>query len=541
MMLFSILFLYLILARDPNIVVILLDDTGFGDISYYKQPCQEDYQCPTEPTPNIDKVLSTGAAFTSFYASHCVCSPSRAGLLTGRLPIRTGVYPSVFNPASIHGLPEKEITLAALLSTTRQYRTAMVGKWHLGHLHQYNPVSHGFDSYYGIPWSHDYCPCPCNLTNTEDCSCRDSLPGCPVYSNYEVVEQPADLPTLTAQYTDKAVDYITKQYTEDKPFFYYLAYQHSHHPQFHSSSFNTSKRGAYGDSMAEMDHSVGRVMDAIAKDPYGNTLVFLTSDNGADLPNVKFAGSAGVYRCGKGTTWEGGQRVVGAVWWPSRIAPKVVDHVASNMDIFATVASVLAINKPLDRVYDGHDLSEFIFSNETHVANGPDAQMFYYGLSWRLHAIRVGDYKAHFFTARWGNFPANGEMCQNETGLISHDPPLLYDLRTSPNENYPVNQDSDEYREVMLRINGVRSEHDCNAIHLNTHNLCENQFGPDNIWSSDAKAEPWKPASGLPYTPEYPPNGTSSSIVRDRIPFCGSQDEILEGPRTCAFPERVLA
>merc|ERR1719317_1299418 len=113
----------------------------------------------------------------------------------------------------------------------------------------------------------------------KDCSCRDSLPGCPVYSDYEVVEQPADLPTLTAQYTDKAVDYITKQYAADKPFFYYLAYQHSHHPQFHSSSFNTSKRGAYGDSMAEMDYSVGKVMEAIAKDPHDNTLVFITSDN----------------------------------------------------------------------------------------------------------------------------------------------------------------------------------------------------------------------------------------------------------------------
>jgi len=353
------------------------------------------------------------------------------------------------------------------------------------------------------------------------------------------VEQPADLPTLTSQYTDKAVDFISKQYADDeKPFFFYLAYQHSHHPQFHSLGFNTSKRGAYGDSMAEMDQSVGKVLAAVAGDPHDNTLIFLTSDNGADLPNTNFAGSAGIYRCGKGTTWEGGQRVVGAAWWPSQILPKVVDHVASNMDIFATVVSLLGVQKPLDRVYDGHDLSPIIFSNQKHVSNSPDATMFYYGLSWRLHAIRVGDYKAHYLTSRWGKFPGNSEMCQNETGLIAHNPPLLYHLPSSPNENRNVDQTSKEYEEVMLRINGVKSEHNCNSIQVSTHNLCENQFGPDNIWSSDPKAEPWKPDSGLPYTPTYP-NGTNSTVVHQRIPFCGSQDEILESERTCAFPERV--
>jgi len=279
------------------------------------------------------------------------------------------VYPNVFNPSSIHGLPEQEITLAALLKEQRNYTTALVGKWHLGHLHQHHPVSHGFDSYFGIPWSHYAVK-------------RDDRPDCPLYSNYEIVEQPVDLTTITARYTEKAIDFLKTQYSEkSNPFFLFLAYHHSHYPQFHSSSFKDSKRGVYGDAMAEVDHSIGKVMAAIAEDPDDNTLVFLSSDNGPALLQSVNGGSAGMYRCGKGTTWEGGYRVLGGAWWPSKISPKVVDHVASNLDYFVTVTTYLGIEMPLDRVYDWSDLSPLIFNRQRRVANSPHAIMFFYGLS----------------------------------------------------------------------------------------------------------------------------------------------------------------
>lgn len=524
---FSWLFLFLSKAKNsPNIVVMLLDDTGIGDISWYKQPCQESYQCPTQPTPNIDHFLDTGAAFTSFYSSHCVCSPSRAGLLTGRFPIRTGVYPKVFNPASIHGLPEQEITLAALLKEQRNYTTALVGKWHLGHRHQHHPVSHGFDSYFGIPWSQYASVSP-----------DSDRPGCPLYSNYEIVEQPVDLTTITARYTEKAIDFLKEQYSRmSNPFFLFLAYHHSHYPQFHSFSFKDSKRGVYGDAMSEADYSIGKVMAAVAEDPDDNTLVFLSSDNGPALLQSENGGSAGRYRCGKGTTWEGGSRVLGGAWWPSKISPKIVDHIASNLDYFATITSLLGIEMPSDRVYDGSDLSPLIFNRNQRVENTPHAKMFFYGLSWRLHAIRVGDYKAHYFTMRWSHFPANDRLCSNVTGFIKQDPPLLYHLPSSPNEDSTVDPESEEYREIMSIIDAVREEHNCNNIKKNVHNLCGNQFGPDDMWEEDKEAEPRPPASGLPYRPEYSPQERRKLSVHSRI-FCPTQDQMLFDETTCPCPE----
>jgi len=320
------------------------------------------------------------------------------------------------------------------------------------------------------------------------------------------------------------------------PFFLFLSYHHSHYPQFHSSSFNDSKRGVYGDAMAEADYSIGKVMAAVAEDPDDNTLVFLSSDNGPALLQSENGGSAGKYRCGKGTTWEGGFRVLGGAWWPSKISPKIVDHIASNLDYFATVTSILGIERPSDRVYDGSDLSPLIFNRNRRVKNTPHAKMFFYGLSWRMHAVRVGDYKAHYLTMRWNHFPANERLCSNVTGLIKQDPPLLYHLPSSPNENSTVDPKSEEYREIMSIINAVKKEHNCNNIEKNVHNFCENQFGPDDMWEEDKKAEPRPPASGLPYRPEYSPQERRKLSVNSII-FCPTRDQMLFDETTCSSPE----
>eukprot|EP01006_Ploeotia_vitrea_P032287 TRINITY_DN64551_c0_g1_i2.p1 TRINITY_DN64551_c0_g1~~TRINITY_DN64551_c0_g1_i2.p1 ORF type:complete len:455 (+),score=35.55 TRINITY_DN64551_c0_g1_i2:191-1366(+) len=380
-------------------------------------------------------MAAEGIRFDNWYSSHQVCSPSRAALLTGRLPIRTGVFPGVFNPSSIYGLPGGEKTLPELLKT-KNYKSHMVGKWHLGSTPGYLPVDHGFDSWIGIPWSHDFCPCPCNLTLTKDCKCRDNLPGCALFQNREVVEQPAYLPGLDDNYMMNGLQWLEDVNKGDDPYFLYFAFQHTHHPQYASPIMHhRAKRGAYGNSMVEADLTVGAILDWVRKnDPSNNTIVFLTSDNGPSLPRKEFGGSGGIYKCGKGTSWDGGYREPGVAWWPGHIKPAVSKDIVSTMDIFPTVLKLAGIPVPDDRVIDGIDISETLLNGK------PSSRdvIWYYGLgAGDLYAVRWKNWKLHYHT------PAlhDGWMVQPMCGKLvkkPHEKPLLFNLTADPHEDHPI-------------------------------------------------------------------------------------------------------
>ena len=267
----------------PNVVIFFADDLGYGDLECFGHP--------TSSSPNINDLAAKSKVLKSFYVASAVCSPSRASLMTGLYPVSTGMYPGVLWPDSSGGLSSKHKTLASHLKD-HGYKTQMVGKWHLGvgREGEFLPTNHGFDNYYGVPYSHDMCPCvTCfpNSTSSDDdnagtCKipCNEHYVACPTFKNDKIMAQPTDLLKLTKKYTDTAVQFIRKN--SKAPFFLYMAFAQTHHPQFASRKFHRkSDRGPFGDSLAEMDHSIGEVMRMLEdRELLENTIVIFTSDNG---------------------------------------------------------------------------------------------------------------------------------------------------------------------------------------------------------------------------------------------------------------------
>ncbi|NQT41202.1 MAG: sulfatase, partial [Planctomycetes bacterium] len=320
---------------QPNIVIIFADDLGYGDLGCFGHP--------TIHTPNLDRMAAEGQRWTQFYAAASVCTPSRAGLITGRLPIRTGMCSDsrrVLFPNSAGGLPAEEVTVAEVLRSAG-YRTACVGKWHLGHLPQYLPTSHGFDSYLGIPYSND-------MDRVADApGGRESFwkPkveyfNVPLIRDKQVVEQPADQTTITRRYTDETIRVIRE--SKDRPFFVYLAHNLPHVPLFTSDEFvGHSARGLFGDVVEEIDDGVGRILDTLTELKLDRkTLVVFTSDNGPWLIFNEQGGSAGLLREGKGCTFEGGMREPTIFYWPGTIGPGVVKDLGSTLDLLPTCAKL---------------------------------------------------------------------------------------------------------------------------------------------------------------------------------------------------------
>src|ERR1044071_4169216 len=261
--------------QQPNIIIYFVDDLGYGDLSCYGSKAIN--------TPNLDKMASEGIRLTSFITASSVCSPSRAGLLTGRYPTRVGITRVLF-PTDNTGLPESETTIAEALKPNG-YATACIGKWHLGHQPQFLPTNQGFDSYFGIPYSNDMRPTP-------------------LMKNQETIEEPVNQDTLTERYTDEAVKFITA--SKNKPFFLYVAHAMPHIPLHVSPRFRgKSKAGLYGDAVEAIDWSVGQILNTLKQlNLDKNTLVIFASDNGP-----WYQGSAGRLRGRKATTYEGGVRV----------------------------------------------------------------------------------------------------------------------------------------------------------------------------------------------------------------------------------------
>ena len=408
----------------PNIVVIFADDLGYGDIGAFG--------APNIRTPRLDAMAAEGQKWTSFYVQP-VCSPSRAALLTGRLPIRNGMFgspigtaPKVFRDNAAQGLPLEEVTVAELLRSAG-YRTGMVGKWHLGQLPQFLPTHQGFDSWFGLPYSHDM-----RMTVPRDKGYNTAAYYAPkpeywdvaLMRDDQIIERPVDHRTLTKRYTEQAVRFITEN--KSGPFFLYLAHSLPHIPLARSDEFvGHSAGGMYGDVIEEIDWSVGKVLDAIrAAGVERNTLVIFTSDNGPWLPFRDHSGSAGPLRQGKGTTWEGGVRTPAIFWWPGTVRPGVVTEMGSGLDLLATAASLARAPVPADRLIDSVDLTAAL------KGTGPSArhELFYYWDS-ELRAVRKDKYKLHFITS--------GAYDDPEPRTV-HDPPLLFDLSVDPAERFNI-------------------------------------------------------------------------------------------------------
>jgi arylsulfatase A len=382
----------------PNIVLILADDLGYGDLGCYGSDI---------PTPNLDGMAAEGVRFGHFYSASPVCSPSRAALLTGRYPTRVGV-PRVLHEADQYGLSLSEITLPQALKTLN-YGTMCIGKWHLGCQPDYLPTSRGFDQFYGLPYSNDMSPLPLMVNTT-------------------TIEQPARLNTLTSRYTDQAVNFISN--SNGSPFFLYLAHTFPHAPLAVSDRFKgVSGMGLYGDVVAELDWSVGQVLSALkANNLDNNTLVMFTSDNGP-----WYLGSAGKLRGRKGDSYEGGVREPFIARWPGRIpAGRTTQAQATTMDIFPTLAGLTGAGLPAQM--DGVDIFPLLSGQQANV----DRDAFLYFDDWNLQCARVGRWKLHvarYNAAAWGPVPAGGRL------NLPLPRPELYDLESDPGESYDVAPD----------------------------------------------------------------------------------------------------
>jgi uncharacterized sulfatase len=450
--------------EKPNIVILFADDLGYGDLGSYGHPSIR--------TPNLDTLAAKGQRWTDFYVAAPVCSPSRGALLTGKLPNRTGLYGrriGVFFPNARNGMPHEERTLAEALKE-EGYATGIVGKWHLGDAPEYLPTRHGFDYWYGLPYSNDMDWADgrnfdeliaMSLTGRGDELAKISAARRPLYMEPEVqywnvpvmrsrrdgggfidelVERPAQQTELTRRATEEAVAFIDR--AGDRPFLLYVPYSMPHTPIFRSSAFaGRSRAGRYGDVIEEIDWSVGEIVARLKERGLAErTLVLFTSDNGPWLTMNQHGGSAGLLRHGKGTTFEGGMRVPAIFWWPGALAPGTISDIGSAMDIYVT-ALALAGAEPTPET-DGVDLTATL----TLGAPSPRTSIAYYRQG-ELRAYRHGPWKLHLVTE--GAYRQPPERAE-------HDPPLLYHLGEDPGERFDV---AARHPEVVAEIQALIEGH----------------------------------------------------------------------------------
>jgi len=450
----SVAFIYASDPREgqpsPNIIIIFTDDQGYGDLGVYGHPSIK--------TPTLDRMAFEGQRWTSFYVAANVCTPSRAALLTGRLPIRSGMYgdnPRTLFPYSKGGLPENEITIAEMLQSVG-YATAAIGKWHLGHLPQYLPTRHGFDSYYGIPYSNDMdIQKDINAFNYYNLFKDPEIEmfNVPLMQDTTIIERPADQRTITRRYTREALKFIKEN--KRGSFFLYLAHSMPHVPLFVSPYFNgRSAGGLYGDAIEEIDWSTGEILRILKEEGIEkNTIVVFTSDNGPWVIHKANAGSSGQLKGAKGTSYEGGVRVPAIFWWPGAIRPDVITKMGSTLDLLPTIASLARAELPDDRIYDGYDLSPALLGKDVN----PRDEMLYYHSS-KLFAARKGKYKLLYFSNNPKGYPERIKKLKKFK---------LYNLEEDPSEK---NNIIDQHPEIVAEIEEMV------ALHLETVVPVENQL-----------------------------------------------------------------
>eukprot|EP00730_Choanoeca_flexa_P001913 TRINITY_DN10837_c0_g1_i1.p1 TRINITY_DN10837_c0_g1~~TRINITY_DN10837_c0_g1_i1.p1 ORF type:complete len:573 (+),score=116.42 TRINITY_DN10837_c0_g1_i1:1152-2870(+) len=503
LLLCSLLFVAVSAAKKPNFVLLFADDLGIDQINVPGLEYGYTGEKGAIQTPNLKEMAENGLTWQTFYASFHVCSPSRASIMTGRYSIRAGIGAApgqyapdapglnldskVFSAEAVGGLPLNETTIAEALKPAG-YRTAAIGKWHLGQRETYLPTNRGFDSYLGIPFSQDM-----GLSfwffNDLDPVEPYQPTGLPLLNNTEIIEQPVALDHLVHRYVDAAVDFIADCAKKDEPFFLYLPFNHVHEPNSCSVQFcNSSDQGPVGDAVQEMDWAVGQIMRALTVHGVINdTLTFFTSDNGAPL--IQDTNGDECLRDGKASTWEGGFRVPAIAMWPNKIAPgQVTQALGSTMDLFPTFLSLAEVPIPKDRIIDGVDITDLLLgrSSQAH-----DCIMYYHNAaavnaSGELFAVRCGDHKVYWATHSTTSQPwPDGKQ----------DPPLIFDLRFDPTESIPLPSNSSVYKNILHSITQKRDEH------LATIEVVPDQMAKGSIASYMLCADPNSQAS----YPRYPP------------------------------------
>lgn len=391
-------------SSRPNLLIVFMDDMGYGDMGCFGSPSIR--------TPHMDAVAQRGARFTQMYASAAICTPSRAGLLTGRLAQRMGIERVLF-PRDDHGLPAREKTLADYLRQAG-YATVMAGKWHLGCRPEHNPVRHGFDHYLGLLYSNDMDPLH-------------------LYRNEQAIETEVDQAQLTRRYTDEIIEFIDG--AGDRPFFAYLAHTMPHIPLHVEEDFRgRSAGGTYGDTIECIDHHLGRLLDHLdSRGKLDDTLVIVTSDNGP-----WYEGSTGGLRGRKFEVYEGGIRMPFVAQWPGVIEPaSVIDAPASLLDLLPTCCALAGVTPDAQRELDGVDLSQALGGGEM-----PPREAIYFYRHNSLQAARVGDWKLH---VAFGTDDRTAEM------------PQLFDLSRDWQECYNL---ADSHPDVVEHIKALMADFD---------------------------------------------------------------------------------
>lgn len=428
-------------SKLPNIVLIMADDQGYGDVG--------SYGASGFTTPHLDKLASQGMRFTNHYAAQAVCSASRAGLLTGCYPNRFGISGALF-PHSSNGLPQEEVTLAEMLKE-KGYATAIFGKWHLGHLEEFLPLQHGFDEFIGLPYSNDMWPV------------KDSIkfPPLPLIEGNSVIDSIntlEDQDKLTALYTEKAVDFIHRK--KEEPFFLYVPHTMPHVPLGFGGNFKgKSKQGVYGDVIMELDWSVGEIMKSLDENGLTeNTIFIFTSDNGPWISYGNHAGSTGGLREAKLTNWEGGQRVPFIVRWPDSIPKaRVNNQLSSNIDVLPTLANLLDLELPYQSI-DGHDLSALWLGEQQ---KSEREHYYYYQQKNHLSAVRNATWKLvlpHTYRCYECKLPGH-DGNSGGTENVTLTEMELYNMVADPGERINViEQHPRVVEEMMVLVNEAREE-----------------------------------------------------------------------------------
>ena len=422
-----------------NVVLIIADDLGWGDLNCYGHPKHK--------TPRLDRMAAEGARLTNFYASCPYCAPTRASLLTGRYPFRSGMNGNPTPDGGVNdlGIPASELTLGEAFQQAG-YATACFGKWHLGHKPEFFPTRHGFGEYFGILYSNDMRPVE-------------------LRQNAEPFEYPVQQTTLTKRYTERAIAFLEKH--RDKPFFLYLPHTMPHKPLAASERFyKKSGAGLYGDVLAELDDGIGQVLDKLQELKLDErTLVLFTSDNGP-----WYGGSSGDLRGMKGQNWEGGLRVPLIARWPGRVPPGHVSHEpAIMMDLYVTALAAAGLPVPEGRTIDGRNILPVLSS----AAKQSPHEALFSVQGKNLSTVRAGQWKLHpggtpksdSRKADWVDprapdgttilAPAEQTRPTQFPGLLTGDSstgPALFDLATDPGEQKNVAAD---HPEVVQRLQGL--------------------------------------------------------------------------------------
>ena len=416
--------------NSPNIVFILTDDLGYGDLSSYGSKTIESI--------NIDKIAREGVKLTSYYAAQPVCSASRAAILTGIYPNRIGIH-NAFGPNSNSGINQDEYTLAEMLKENG-YATGIFGKWHLGSKKEFFPTNHGFDQFYGILYSNDMWRWHPEYPEGFP---EDLL----LYENETPIKEITDQSNLTKDITSESIRFIEEN--KNSPFFLYIAHPQPHVPLFVSKDFeDITKNGLYADVITEIDYSVGRIINSLEENGLTeNTIVVFTSDNGPWLSYGDHSGSSGIFREGKGTTWEGGVRVPSIIKFPNRLKPRIIDEPVMGIDWMPTFASITG-SKLSDNIIDGKNIWPLL-SGKT--IKSPHEKLYFYYRVNELHSIRMDDWKIHFartyrsLNGKEGG--VDGIPVKYDMNLLENNE--LYNLVEDPKEKNNV---YDEFPEVASKL-----------------------------------------------------------------------------------------